>query len=320
MMCENRRHGVDICMIKSAVLTGPTGVLGTALIERLSEAGVETYVICHTGSKRNSRIIMHPCVHKIECDMEEIEQVPQIIGKTVDAFFHFAWLGTLVNSNRMNMYLQNTNVKQALDTVYVAKELGCKVYIGAGSQAEYGRIDGIIHPDSPVHPVSGYGMAKLCAGQMTRVLCKEFGIRHVWPRIISVYGKNDGPQTLINTLIHELQKGESPKLTAGEQTWDYLYAGDAAEALYLMAEKGRDGAVYVLGSGRTRKLKEYMMDIRDAIDKDISLKLGEIPYLPDQAMHLEADVTSLHQDTGWMPKTSFKDGIAELIRYEKCIL
>ena len=300
-------------MIKSAVLTGPTGVLGTALIEKLAERGIETYVICHRGSKRNTSILKHPCIHKIECDMEEIDKLPDLIGKSVEAFFHLAWLGTQVNSNRMDMYLQNTNVKQALDTVYVAKALGCKVYVGAGSQAEYGRIDGVIHPDSPTNPISGYGMAKLCAGQMTRALCTEFGIRHIWPRIVSIYGKNDAPKTLINTLIRTLKAGESPKLTAGEQMWDYLYAGDAAEAIYLMAEKGKDGAVYVLGSGKTRKLKEFMLDIRDAVNKEIPLGLGEIPYLTDQAMHLEADIGNLNRDTGWYPKTEFADGIRSLL-------
>ena len=288
-----------------------------ALVKILAEAGVETYVVCHCGSPRNVSILEHPCIHKIECDMEEIDRLPELIGKTIEAFFHLAWLGTKVNSNRMDMYLQNTNVKQALDTVYVAKKLGCKVYVGAGSQAEYGRIDGVIHPDSPANPISGYGMAKLCAGQMTRALCKDFGIRHIWSRIVSIYGKNDAPKTLVNTLIRTLQAGESPKLTAGEQMWDYLYADDAGEALYLMAEKGKDGAVYVLGSGRTRKLKDFMIDIRDAVDKRIHLQLGAIPYLPDQAMHLEADVESLKQDTGWYPRTSFAEGIHQLVQYEK---
>ena len=245
--------------------------------------------------------------------MEEIGKLPELIGRQVEAFFHLAWLGTQVNSNRMDMYLQNTNVRYTLDAVYAAKKLGCKVFVGAGSQAEYGRIDGVIHPDSPVYPISGYGMAKLCAGQMTRALCKDFGIRHIWPRIVSVYGENDGEKTLVSTIIDKLLKGESPGLTAGEQMWDYLYSGDAAEALYLMAERGKDGAVYVLGSGRTRPLKEFMMEIGRVVDKNIPLGFGKIPYLPDQAMHLEADVESLKTDTGWEPKTSFAEGISKLL-------
>ncbi len=300
-------------MIKSAVLTGPTGVLGTALTEILAENGVETYVVCHTKSLRNNTIIVHPCVRKIECDLESLDKLPNLLRRKVEAFFHLAWIGSRGIDNRANMYLQNMNVKLTVDSVHVAKKLGVKVYVGAGSQAEYGRVNGIIHPYSPVNPVSGYGVAKLCAGYMTRFLCKEYGIRHIWPRIVSVYGKNDTSKTLINVLISKLQKGERPQLTAGEQIWDYLYAGDAAEALYLMAEKGKDGAVYVLGSGRSRKLKEFMLDIRNLVNKDIPLGLGEIPYLPDQAMHLQADIETLQRDTGWEPKTDFITGIRFLL-------
>ncbi len=301
-------------MIKTAIVTGPTGVLGTALVKKLAESAIEVYAVCHPDSSRNNTILQHPLVHKIECDMNFLKKLPDLIGKPVDAFFHLAWLGTQVNSNRMDMYLQNTNVKYALDSVSVAKELNCKVYVGAGSQAEYGRIDGVIQPNSPCNPISGYGMAKLCAGQMTRALCKEFGIRHIWPRIVSVYGTNDGEKTLVSTIIRTLKKGKSPKLTAGEQLWDYLYSNDAAEALYLMAEHGKAGAVYVLGSGKARPLKAFMKDIRVAVNKDIPLQLGAIPYLPDQAMHLEADISSLTEDTGWRPKTDFRVGIMQTIK------
>ena len=56
-----------------------------------------------------------------------------------------------------------------------------------------------------------------------------------------------------------------------------------------------------------------MLDIQQAINKDVPLGLGEIPYLPDQAMHLEADIESLTHDTGWEPKTNFADGIRAMM-------
>lgn len=304
-------------MLKRAVVTGPTGVLGTALIKKLIKEGIETHVVCHPGSKRTASIINHPLVNKIECDMSNIKELPILIGSSCDAFFHLAWLGTQNHNNRMDMYLQNTNVSYTLDAVEAAHDLNCKVFVGAGSQAEYGRIDGIIHPDTVAKPISGYGMAKLCAGQMTKVMCKEYGIRHVWPRVVSTYGINDSPNTLISVVIDKLLSGQKPALTAGEQVWDYLYSEDAADAFLKMAECGKDGAVYVLGSGQTKKLREFMEIIRNAINPKLPLGLGEIPYYKDQAMHLEADVFSLTNDTGWKPTTSFQDGICELIAYKK---
>jgi nucleoside-diphosphate-sugar epimerase len=299
--------------MKIALITGPTGVLGSALTRKMAKEGIETYVVCHPGSKRTKNIINSPYIHKIECDLDNIKDLPKLIGKSCDVFFHLAWLGTQNNNNRLNMYMQNTNVKYTLDAVEAAHALQCKVFVGAGSQAEYGRIDGIIHPDSITKPISGYGMAKLCAGQMTRTMCKEYGIRHIWPRVVSTFGPNDAPKTLISVVIDKLLAGEKPSLTAGEQIWDYLYSDDAADAFYRMALKGKDGAVYVLGSGQTKPLKEFMKIIRDSINPTLPLGIGEIPYLKDQAMHLEADVRTLTADTGWKPSTSFQKGIETLI-------
>ena len=56
-------------------------------------------------------------------------------------FYHFGWDGTFGNS-RNNMYGQNLNVKYALDAVKAAKATGCHTFVGAGSQAEYGRFEG----------------------------------------------------------------------------------------------------------------------------------------------------------------------------------
>ena len=215
------------------------------------------------------------------------------------------------------MYLQNENVKYSLDAVRAAKQLGCKVFVGSGSQAEYGNKSGIMKPDTYPDPVSGYGMAKLCSGQMTRYLCNQEGIKHIWPRILSVYGIGDGSQTLISSAIRSMLEGKKLSMTAGEQLWDFLYSEDAADALIAMANKGKNGAVYVLGSGIARPLKEYVECIRDIINPQLPIGFGERPYFKDQVMHLEADITAITNDTGWRPRVEFKDGIRSLINYSK---
>jgi len=302
--------------IKSAIVTGSTGLIGSSLIRLLSEKEITTYAVCHRESDRDHVIPESEYIHKIYCNLDEFHDLQKMIDTHIDAFFHLAWSGTQDRNNRMDMYLQNENVRYALDSVKAAQRLGCKVYIGAGSQAEYGYVNGVIHSDQREEPVTGYGMAKLCAGQMTRVMCKEAGIRHIWPRIVSIYGPNDGKNTLISTVIRSLRNQETPKLTAGEQIWDYLYSQDAAEALLAMAESGHDGAKYVLGSGQARPLKEYMELTRDAVNKSAKLDIGAIPYLPNQVMHLEADISDLKRDTRWNPMTSFEEGIQKTVEYE----
>lgn len=84
-----------------------------------------------------------------------------------------------------------------------------------------------------------------------------------------------------------------------------------------MASRGTDGAVYPLGSGEAKPLRWYLETMRDAIDPAPPLGLGELPYGEGQVMHLEADITALTHDTGFVPKTDFYEGIRKLIEWTK---
>lgn len=303
--------------IQTAVVTGPTGAIGIALCEKLLRENVTVYAVCRPGSSRIKDLPKAAALHVVECDAKELATLPQKMeGVSVDAFFHFAWAHT-IGQGRNDMPAQIENIQSTIDAVRAAKALGCQVFLGAGSQAEYGRVEGLLKSDTPVFPENGYGMAKLCAGQMSRVEAKALDIDHVWVRILSVYGPHDGPMTMISGTIRKLLAGERPVLTAGIQRWDYLYAGDAADAFYLAACHGRNGAVYPLGSGQAMPLKDYIIQMRDAIDPALPLGLGEMPYGPLQVMHLQADISALQADTGFAPKTPFAEGIRKTIDWVK---
>lgn len=303
--------------IQTAVVTGPTGAIGIALCEKLLRENVTVYAVCRPGSSRIKDLPKAAALHVVECDAKELATLPQKMeGVSVDAFFHFAWAHT-IGQGRNDMSAQIENIQSTIDAVRAAKALGCQVFLGAGSQAEYGRVEGLLKSDTPAFPENGYGMAKLCAGQMSRVEAKALDIDHVWVRILSVYGPHDGPMTMISGTIRKLLAGERPALTAGIQRWDYLYAGDAADAFYLAACHGRNGAVYPLGSGQAMPLKDYIIQMRDAIDPALPLGLGEVPYGPLQVMHLQADISALQADTGFAPKTPFAEGIRKTIDWVK---
>ena len=303
--------------IQTAVVTGPTGAIGIALCEKLLRENVTVYAVCRPGSSRIKNLPKAAALHVVECDAKELATLPQKMeGVSVDAFFHFAWAHT-IGQGRNDMPAQIENIQSTIDAVRAAKALGCQVFLGAGSQAEYGRVEGLLKSDTPAFPENGYGMAKLCAGQMSRVEAKALDLDHVWVRILSVYGPHDGPMTMISGTIRKLLAGERPALTAGIQRWDYLYAGDAADAFYLAACHGRNGAVYPLGSGQAMPLKDYIIQMRDAIDPALPLGLGEVPYGPLQVMHLQADISALQADTGFVPKTPFAEGIRRTMDWVK---
>lgn len=291
--------------MNTAVITGSTGAVGTALCKKLLKENVRVLAVCRKNSVRADRIPAG--AEKIFCDLSELSQLAEIVGEA-DVFYHFAWADT-IGAGRNDMYSQTANIRYTLDAVRAAKAMGCECFIGAGSQAEYGRHNELLNPDTPCFPENGYGMAKLCAGQMSRKMCADMGIRHIWSRILSVYGPYDGERTMISSVISSLLEKREPELTAGTQMWDYLFSYDAADALYLMWKKGRDGAIYPLGSGKVRPLREYIEMLRDCINPDLSLGFGKIPFGQAQIMFLGADISALKNDLGFAPSYDFAEGI-----------
>lgn len=317
------------------VITGPTGAIGMALIEKCIRKKTQVLAICHKGSERIRRIPASPLVQVVEADLADfrylfreegaVSVLPSDKVRSYDVFYHFAWSGT-TGEARNDMPLQTDNIAYTMDAVDLAQRLGCHTFIGAGSQAEYGRADGMLTPDIPARPENGYGMAKLCAGQMSRVVCERKGIRHIWTRILSVYGPYDGSGSMVMSAVRKIRGGEPTAFTPGEQMWDYLYSQDAAEIFYALGEKGRDGAVYCVGSGQARELKSYIRDIDSVIqeydgrqtaeteeEQEKRLGIGLLPYAEKQVMYLCADTTLLERQIGRIPHTDFKEGIRSIL-------
>ena len=83
----------------------------------------------------------------------------------------------------------------------------------------------------------------------------------------------------------------------------------------MLGEKGKDGKIYCIGSGKTRKLADYIRIMRDTVTPDQEIALGAVPYNEKQVMYLCADITELQQDTGFEPKVDFEIGIRETVEW-----
>lgn len=302
--------------IKRMTVTGSTGAIGLALIEHCIQQGIEVYAVVNPASGRVHRLPKHELVHVVPCDMYSLERLRELIPFKIDAFCHLAWAST-TGEGRNHTDAQWRNIGVALDAVNVAATLGCRVFLGAGSQAEYGRVSGRLSPGTPAFPENAYGSAKLCAGQLTRIRCEQLKLRHIWTRILSVYGPGDGEGTMVMSVIRQLLEGKTPELTKGEQMWDYLYSLDAARALLLLGEKGKHGKIYCLGSGSAQPLKEYVKMIRDIVAPGRDINFGAIPYGENQVMYLCADIGELQEDTGFTAEYSFGEGIRETLSWIK---
>lgn len=342
-----------------AYITGATGAIGMALVGELLRNRIATTVFLRDGSKRNSQMadsfgdsldsgllqleyvsleqladymsfdnreaeysdVHNPC----ECDENAAGNTAAETGKVV--FYHLGWAGTF-GAERNDRTLQQRNVGYTLDAVRLAKRLGCTHFIGVGSQAEYGRVEGELTPQTAAAPENEYGRCKLAAGIESARLCAELGMRHSWMRVLSVYGPFDGQNTMIMSVIRGLLSGQRVPLTKGGQIWNYLYSGDAARALYLLGESdiGKkdgnhtgargDSAVYCLAGSSACELREYILKLCRTVGADEKLLgFGDIPYGDRQVMYLTADIASLTSDTGFVPETTFEEGIKRTVEW-----
>lgn len=302
--------------MKRAIVTGATGMIASALIRTLVEKGVEVYALCRPGDNKEDEFFANPLVTAIDADIAELDAVPAKIDKKCDVLYHFAWLGTFGGS-RNDTYVQNDNIRFTLDAVKLAADTGCECFVSAGSQAEYGRTTEKLTAETHANPENGYGIAKYTAGKLSRMYAQQLGIRHCWVRILSVFGQKGNPNSIIMSSLDKMLKGEYTSFTKGEQLWDFLHCDDAGLAFYLIGEKGKDGAVYPLGSGKTRQLADYIRAMRDCIDPKLNIGIGDLPYNEGQVMYLCADISQLTADTGFEPQLSFEEGIIRTAEWMK---
>ena len=302
--------------MKRIVVTGATSMIGTALIEECVKNNIEVYAVVRKSSGKQDRLPDSSLVHLIDSSLETLEQLPKLIPEKCDTFYHIAWGNTGENRNR-STELQSRNISYTLAAVRTAHALGCKRFIGAGSQAEYGPMDvDRISPDSPTNPTTPYGASKLASGHLAGMLCRELGMECIWPRIFSVYGIYEKETTMIASGLRKMLRGESTEFTPAMQRWDYLYSKDAGRAYYLIGEKGRDGAVYCVGSGKARPLRDYILKMAEITGVEAP-GIGARPYPSGAVMNLCADTENLYADTGFMPEYTFEEGIRETIAWLK---
>ena len=297
--------------MKKIALTGATSMLGIALIKQCITHGIQVVAFIKHDSTNLGRLPVSPLITLVEYNLDSLSSLT-LESITIDSFYHIGWVGT-DKIGRDSPSLQVVNIQYTLDAVKLAQKMGCKRFIGIGSQAEYGRVNTVIAPDTPVNPETAYGVAKYCAGIFSRIECHRLGFEHIWVRVFSVYGSNDNDGTLLKTFIKNVQTDKPMKLTKCEQIWDYLHEDDAGRALFSVGINGIPDKVYCLGSGEGLVLKRYLEIIRDIINPDYSFTNDFLPYNKDQVMNLCADISELTLDIGWKPEISFKDGIKRIL-------
>lgn len=285
-------------------------MIGAALVREAAGRGTEVYAVVRPDTRRLERIAGLENVRLIESRLEDLGELTAIPPGGYDAFYHLAWAYS-AKEKRDDPELQAKNISFALDAVRLARRLGCKKWIGAGSQAEYGWKEERLTPHTACAPESAYGIAKLAAGRLTKKLCASCGMTHIWGRILSVYGSNDNSGTMLDYAIKCFLRRETATFSPAAQPWDYLHESDAGRAFYLLGEGTACAGDYLIASGSEKPLKTYILTLARYMDASELCCFKPQADMPSPG--LRADIDKLRADAGFTPRLSFHEGIKETV-------
>lgn len=303
--------------MQRVLVTGATGFIGAAVARALARRGSEVAVLLRPSSDPWRLGTDVRGMHVLRGSLDEVASYArQLRDFRPDTVMHLGWHG-VSKAGRDDPAHVRTNVCGSVDLLLAAAAAGCRAFVGAGSQAEYGPSDVAIDERHPPCPRSLYGAAKLATGTLLDQLARQHGMRLAWLRIFSVYGPKDAPDTLVSSLVTQLLAGNRPALTTAEQVWDFLYVDDAADAFVAVGAADTAAGVFNVGSGSARPLRETISQVRDLVDPALPLGFGEIPSAAHAVRHLEPVVSRLRSVTGWSAATPLAIGLASTIDWHR---
>lgn len=230
-----------------------------------------------------------------------------------EAWVHFAWDG-IGSAGRSDAALQERNIANARKAFSMARVLGVRKFLFAGSQAEYGS-----GTREQPKPVSEYGKAKLAFGtwaeeqSLLGSILGSSAMQFIHMRIYSVYGRGDHATSLVNTLLDTSRTGADMMLGPCSQQWNYLEIRDlanAVETLILSPDTRTDN--YDIAGTLTVPLARYVKMIHSLGGGSGELHFGARGNNAEGAADMNPDTTKL-ESLGFRQQISFEQGIRELL-------
>lgn len=298
------------------IVTGATSFLGIALVDYLLRLQHQVVAVCRPNSKGLSKIPERAEI--VFSEMSEYGDLCKEIDKA-DVFVNLAWDGTGHNGRNVQD-IQKENVTNTIDAMFAADKMGCKLFIEAGSQAEYGTVLERITEETPCHPFSEYGKAKLEVKNRLFELSERLGIKYLHLRIFSLFGENDHSWTLVMSSINKMLRNETIDLSPCTQNWNFLYVKDAVKQIYLLCHYAFRSInfrseVFNIASNDTRILRQFVEEIHSLTHSRSVLNYGVIT--PANLVSLNPDVSKTEAAIGFISDYVFKDVVNSIINIIK---
>ncbi len=208
-----------------------------------------------------------------------------------------------------------------------AQEAGVKGILQVSSAEIYGAVDGKISEDSPTHPHSTYGAAKLAIDTLIQARWKEAKTPAIAMRQFNCVGERETHEYVIPVIIEQIHKAMREEQwlplnikLGNNSSRDFQYAGDAVRMAVELLEKGQFGEVYNMGSEETIKMYDLAdiiggLMVKDRNDKYVQVETDPARVRPWEIWHLQSDNTKLYATIDARPEVSLEEALKRTIAY-----
>ena len=309
-------------MSKKAVVTGGAGFIGSHITEELLEKGYQVIILDNltTGSLLNIEpMLRSKNVEFVQGSITNLAALRKAFSGA-DYVFHQAAVPSVPRSVKDPKTSHNVNATGTLNVLLAARDNGVKKVVYASSSSIYGDTPTLPKvEDMTPNPISPYAISKLTGEYYCQVYQKIYGLKTVSLRYFNVYGPRLNPKSqytaVIPLFINLSLEGKSPVIFGdGEQSRDFTFVKDVAEANILAAESEASG-IYNIGNYQSITINDLVTLIIKMIGNQ-SIKPIYKDVRTGDILHSLADNTKA-KSFGFRTRYSLEDGLAEVIKYLK---
>jgi nucleoside-diphosphate-sugar epimerase len=297
--------------VGAALVTGALGWIGAHLVRRLTADGHRVFALVRPGGDPWRLAGLEPKPTLIECDLADHARVRQFVAELrPELCFHLAWYA--VPGDYLHSLANLSVLADSLNLARIAKESGCRHFLGVGTCLEYDTSLGTLSETSPTRPQSVYAAANLALHLVLDQFRGE-GMGVTWARLFYLYGPMEDARRLVASVVRALLAGEPVAISPGQQVRDFLHVEDVAAALAILGERHLDG-VFNIGSGQPITVADIATTLGRLCERESLVQLGARPYASGEPMYVCADVAKL-ASTGWRPTYDLETGLSDTIRW-----
>lgn len=319
--------------MKSLLVTGGSGFIGSAFIrfilQKSSFSGniinldLLTYAALPSNLEGISKDPRYTFVHG---DILDHKLVERLLEKGVDAIVHFAAETHVDRSIASSLPFIETNVKGTLSLLEALRKFRHVHFHHVSTDEVYGELGstGSFNEKSHYSPNSPYSASKAASDHLVRAFAHTYGLKTTVSHCSNNYGPGQYPEKLIPLVLNRcLSRKPIPLYGKGTNIRDWLYVDDHVEAIWKVLEFGKAGETYGIGGGTEISNREVISLLTDLLAKKTNVDVKEyrslIEEVNDRAGHdfrYAIDASKIKNELGWIPKTSFSEGLSHTIDYQ----